>query len=130
MHKAASQLESDADAKSSSGGWFWPIGVLVAGVAGAAAFAVRGCWHRSMSWPVRSHRYSYQVCTTCGVKRLFDEHTFRGYGPYGYDLEELIAAATEDAPSAREKSAPPSKLVALPSGRTVCPVRSRSSSTL
>ena len=26
-----------------------------------------------------------------GIKRLFDEKKFRGYGPYGYDLKELIA---------------------------------------
>ncbi|HWR35438.1 MAG TPA: hypothetical protein VN622_06155 [Clostridia bacterium] len=35
--------------------------------------------------------YSYQVCVECGVKRLFDERLFRGYGSYGYDLHDLIA---------------------------------------
>jgi hypothetical protein len=45
-----------------------------------------------MSWPVRSQGYSYQVCLGCGIKRLFDEQSFRAYGPYGYDLNRLIAA--------------------------------------
>jgi hypothetical protein len=31
------------------------------------------------------------VCTDCGIKRLFDDKLFREYGPYGYDIEELIA---------------------------------------
>ena len=35
--------------------------------------------------------HSYQVCLGCGIKRLFDEKKFRGYGPYGYDAKELIA---------------------------------------
>jgi DNA-directed RNA polymerase subunit RPC12/RpoP len=43
-----------------------------------------------MSWPVRSQGYSYQVCTNCGIKRLFDEKAFRSYGPYSYELERLI----------------------------------------
>jgi hypothetical protein len=45
-----------------------------------------------MSWPVRSQGYSYQVCLGCGIKRLFDEQAFRAYGPYSYDLNDLIAA--------------------------------------
>jgi hypothetical protein len=44
-----------------------------------------------MSWPVRSQGYAYQVCLGCGVKRLFDERAFRSYGPFRYDLNELIA---------------------------------------
>ena len=35
--------------------------------------------------------HSYQVCLGCGVKRLFDEDRFRSYGPFRYDLNELIA---------------------------------------
>lgn len=35
--------------------------------------------------------HSYQVCLGCGVKRLFDEKTFCSYGPFRYDLNELIA---------------------------------------
>jgi hypothetical protein len=35
--------------------------------------------------------YSYRVCLSCGAKRLFDENTFIGYGPFRYDLNELIA---------------------------------------
>jgi hypothetical protein len=31
------------------------------------------------------------VCTRCGIKRLFDEEAFHGYGPYSYDLQRLLA---------------------------------------
>jgi hypothetical protein len=47
-----------------------------------------------MSWPIKdeeSHEFSYQVCTGCGVKRLFDESSFEAYGPCSYDLNKLIA---------------------------------------
>lgn len=71
-------------------GWLWPLGVVAAGVAGASVFLFRGCWHRRMSWPVRSQDHSYQVCLACGIKRLFDEKAFRAYGPYSYDLARLI----------------------------------------
>ncbi len=27
----------------------------------------------------------------CGIKRLFDEKSFRSYGPYSYDLDRLMA---------------------------------------
>jgi len=70
--------------------WFWPMGLLATGMAGAAV-VLRGCWHSKMSWPVRSQGCAYQVCTGCGIKRLFDEDAFRGYGPYSYDLERLLA---------------------------------------
>ena len=43
-----------------------------------------------MSWPIRAQGCAYQVCTVCGIKRLFDEDSFRGYGPYSYDLQKLI----------------------------------------
>jgi hypothetical protein len=43
-----------------------------------------------MSWPVRARECSYQVCLGCGIKRLFDEHAFRAYGPHSYDLNRLI----------------------------------------
>ena len=71
--------------------WLWPLGVAASGVAGLAVVALRGCWHRRMSWPVRVEGYSYQVCLACGAKRLFDERQFCSYGPYRYDLHELIA---------------------------------------
>jgi len=71
--------------------WVWKVGLLATGVAGAAAMAFRGCWHRKMSWPVRSQEYSYQVCVGCGIKRLFDEESFQPYGPFSYDLTRLIA---------------------------------------
>jgi len=71
--------------------WVWPLGLLAAGVGGAAAFLLRGCWHSRKSWPIREGDHSYQVCLGCGIKRLFDDGEFRGYGSYGYDVKELIA---------------------------------------
>src|SRR5947209_10322432 len=76
--------------KHSGHRWLWPLGVVTTGVAGTALLLLRGCWHRKMSWPIRVEGYSYQVCLGCGVKRLFDEETFQGYGKYSYDLHELI----------------------------------------
>jgi hypothetical protein len=71
-------------------GWLWPLGVVATGLGAAGVVIFRGCWHRKMSWPVRFHDYSYQVCLGCGIKRLFDEQDFRAYGPYSYDLNHLI----------------------------------------
>jgi hypothetical protein len=71
--------------------WWWPWGLLATGLAGAGVVLFRGCWHGKMSWPVRAQGHSYQVCTGCGIKRLFDEKAFRAYGPYSYDLNRLIA---------------------------------------
>jgi hypothetical protein len=75
--------------------WVFPLGIGLAGLASAAAFVLRGCWHSNMSWPARAEDehgdFSYQVCNDCGIMRLFDERTFRGIGPYGYDLHALIA---------------------------------------
>jgi hypothetical protein len=71
--------------------WLWPLGVMATGLTGAAVVVLRGCWHRKMSWPISSQNHSYQVCLGCGIKRLFDEHDFRAYGPYSYDLSRLIA---------------------------------------
>jgi hypothetical protein len=71
--------------------WIWPAGLAIAGIGGAATLLLRGCWHTHMSWPMTvDHEFSYQVCTSCGIKRLYDERTFEAYGPYGYDVEELI----------------------------------------
>jgi hypothetical protein len=68
------------------------VGLALAGLGSAAAFMLRGCWHPRMSWPIRhDDDFSYQVCTACGIKRLFNQATFHAYGPYGYDLHELIA---------------------------------------
>ena len=78
------------EGKSSKLNWLWPIGMAMTGVAGLGLVLVRGCWHRKMSWPVRAQGYAYQVCLGCGVKRLFDENQFRAYGPFRYDLNELI----------------------------------------
>ena len=69
----------------------WPLSLLAAGVGGAAVFLLRGCWHTKMGWPSREGDYAYRVCLGCGIKRLFDEEKLRGYGPYSYDVKELIA---------------------------------------
>ncbi len=71
--------------------WLWPLGIVTTSMAGTALLLLRGCWHRKMSWPIRVEGFSYQVCLGCGVKRLFDESTFRGYGAYSYNLHDLIA---------------------------------------
>ncbi len=79
---------TEKDKKSS---WLWPLGLMATGLAGAAVFLFRGCWHGKMSWPVRTQGCSYQVCLGCGIKRLFDEKAFHSYGPYSYDLNHLMA---------------------------------------
>jgi hypothetical protein len=71
--------------------WLWPLGVTATGLTGAAVILLRGCWHNKMSWPVRAQGCAYQVCTGCGIKRLFDEKEFCAYGPYRYDINSLIA---------------------------------------
>jgi hypothetical protein len=81
----------EGSGKSRKRGWLWPVGVAATSLGGVAVLAFRGCWHRRMSWPVRMQGYSYQVCLGCGVKRLFDETRFCSYGPFRYDLNELIA---------------------------------------
>ena len=83
--------ESDESRNSLKRGRLWPVGMAVTGLAGLGLVLMRGCWHRKMSWPVRAQDYAYQVCLGCGVKRLFDEDRFRAYGPFRYDLNELIA---------------------------------------
>jgi hypothetical protein len=50
---------------------------------------------------MREGEHSYQVCLGCGIKRLFDEKKFRGYGPYGDDVKKLIAR--EQAVRARQR---------------------------
>jgi hypothetical protein len=69
---------------------WWPR-IAVGALAGAVVALSRGCWHRNKSWPTRVEGHSYQVCLTCGAMRLFDEKTFRSYGPFRYDLNTLIA---------------------------------------
>jgi hypothetical protein len=87
----ADPSEKKKSKKSSKSTWLWPAGAMAAGLTGFALLLVRGCWHRKMSWPVRAQGHAYQVCLGCGVKRLFDEKIFRSYGPFRYDLNELIA---------------------------------------
>jgi len=60
-----------------------------------------------MSWPVRAEGQSYQVCLGCGVKRLFDEKNFRSYGPFHYDLNELIAWERARRPEAAAEQVAP-----------------------
>ena len=97
-------VKPEKPAKTRRLGWMWPLGVAATSLAGVAVFALRGCWHRKMSWPVRAGGHSYQVCLGCGVKRLFDEKRFTSYGPYRYDLNELIA--WEKAQRTRPGTAP------------------------
>jgi hypothetical protein len=87
----ADPKEQELAEESKKSNWLWPAGAVATGLAGAALLLLRGCWHRRMSWPVRSEGQSYQVCLGCGVKRLFDEKNFRSYGPFHYELQELIA---------------------------------------
>jgi hypothetical protein len=83
--------EKMSQEKETKSRWKVPLGLFATGVAGAAVLVLRGCWHRKMSWPVRYQEHSYQVCLGCGIKRLFDEKSFRAYGPYSYDLNRLVA---------------------------------------
>jgi hypothetical protein len=72
--------------------WIWPLGLAVAGLGAATTMLFRGCWHTQMGWPLRyDEHYSYQVCNECGIKRLYDPTVFRAYGPFGYDVHDLIA---------------------------------------
>jgi hypothetical protein len=107
--------------------WIWPVGLAVAGLGGVAAFMMRGCWHTQMGWPIAyDEQYSYQVCTDCGIKRLFDEKSFHAYGPYGYDLHELIAGERaarlrqskrrEEFETRKAQSKRPEPVAAKPSG--------------
>jgi len=84
-------VEHEKPEKLKKSSWWWPAGVLATSLGGVAVVALRGCWHRKMSWPVAVQGYSYQVCLGCGAMRLFDEKRFRAFGPFRYDLEELIA---------------------------------------
>jgi hypothetical protein len=83
-------VEREGTTKLKKSSWWWP-GVVATSLAGVAVVAFRGCWHRRTSWPIRAQGCSYQVCLSCGAKRLFDENTFRAYGPFRYTLNELIA---------------------------------------
>lgn len=84
---------------------------MATGLAGVALVALRGCWHRRMSWPVQMQGCAYQVCLGCGVKRLFDEKSFRAYGPFRYDLNELIKwkkSMSSESPAAEQAQRPAS----------------------
>jgi hypothetical protein len=83
-------VEQEKPEKLRKSSWWWPA-IVASSLAGAAVVLFRGCWHGKMSWPVGVQGYSYQVCLSCGAKRLFDEKTFSAYGPFRYDLNELIA---------------------------------------
>jgi len=93
-------VEQEKPEKLKKPSWWWP-GVVATSLAGAAVVAFRGCWHGKMSWPVGVQGYSYQVCLSCGAMRLFDEKIFNAYGPFRYDLNELIAWAKSTKPKSR-----------------------------
>ena len=100
----ADPQEQEIPEKPRKSHWLWPAGAMATGLAGVALLLLRGCWHRKMSWPVRAEGHAYQVCLGCGVKRLFDETRFRSYGPFHYDLNELIA--WENSREAEPSTAP------------------------
>jgi len=54
-----------------------------------------GCFHRKMGWPIWLGGQSYRVCMDCGIKRLFDEKTLREYGPYSYQIHDLLGRTNE-----------------------------------
>ena len=56
----------------------------------ARALVFGGCRHKKMGWPIWLGGHSYQVCLECGIKRLFDENRLRGYGPYSYQIRDLL----------------------------------------
>jgi hypothetical protein len=83
--------EPDTEKAEKSKKTNWWGGAVAERLAGAAAVALRGCFHEKMSWPMGVDGYSYQVCLACGAKRLFDEGSFSAFGPYRYDVQELVA---------------------------------------
>jgi hypothetical protein len=85
-------VEQEKSGKPRKINWWWPAEAVASSLAGAVVVAFRGCFHSRLSWPVAVHGYSYRVCLSCGAKRLFDEETFTAYGPFRYDLNELVAA--------------------------------------
>jgi hypothetical protein len=96
-------VEEEEPQTTKKSGWWWP-GVVATTLAGAAAMAFRGCWHKRMSWPVAEQAYSYQVCLSCGAKRLFDEKNFCAYGPFRSELNELIVWQRSPKPRAGAKA--------------------------
>jgi hypothetical protein len=56
----------------------------------ARALAFGACRHRRMGWPIWLGGRSYRVCLDCGIQRLFDEGTLRGYGPYSYQIHGVL----------------------------------------
>ncbi len=97
------RVEQQKPEKLKKSSWWWP-GVVASSLAGAAVVAFRGCWHGKMGWPIGGQGYSYQVCLSCGAKRLFDEKTFSAYGPFRYDLDELTAWERSTKPNAHPEA--------------------------
>jgi|ERR1700722_15173236 hypothetical protein len=87
-------VEPQEPARFKKSSWWWR-GVVASSLAGAAVLAFRGCWHKRMSWPIGAQGYSYQVCLSCGAKRLFDEATFSAVGPFRNDLNQLLEPGLE-----------------------------------
>jgi len=72
------------------------------------ALVLGGCRHKNMGWPIWLEGCSYRVCLDCGAKRVFDEATLHGYGPYSYHTSELLrtTARLNVSRTAIMKSAP------------------------
>jgi len=98
--EATDAVGQDEPEKTRKSSWWWP-GVVATTLAGAVVMALRGCWHGKMGWPVAVQGHSYQVCLSCGAMRLFDEKVFSAYGPFRYDLDELLAWERSKMPKAR-----------------------------
>jgi hypothetical protein len=93
-------IQQEKPVRLKKSNWWWP-GVVATSLAGVVVVAFRGCWHNNMSWPVAGKGCSYQVCLGCGAKRLFDEGTFSAYGPFRYDLNDLIGWESSTKPKAQ-----------------------------
>lgn len=117
--EVAQEKQEKAESQRRIPRWIWPWGLAFASLGAAAAVLMRGCWHTRMGWPSRyDKQYSYRVCTDCGIKRLFDEKTFQEYGPYGYDLKELIARAEEVRAKRMRKAGLPTTATEAKSSRS------------
>ena len=63
--------------------WMFPASIALAGIGSAATLLMRGGCMHAWNWPGRvspadvkhtgDENYSYQVCTKCGIRRLYDE---------------------------------------------------------
>jgi hypothetical protein len=103
INAAQEKPEKDEPEKLAKSNW-WRAGVVANNLAGVVVTAFRGCWHSHLSWPVCVKGCSYQVCLSCGAKRLFDESTFSAYGRFRYDLNESPAWRDSAKPKPRAET--------------------------